>query len=253
MTTTRDKQLIQTINHNNNTTAVMLMREFLGPDNQWWPMQPIDASQDSAAIDAFSKSLIGSQQSQITTLTTERDSLQSQLTNLQADYDAKVNDNEAKQVQIDSLTEQVATLTAERDARPTQKQLDILTTQVTELASRPTQEQLDTANTRITELETQLNPPNPFPNANWIGFKQAVLTDPAVRRVAESDTMLWPILFNYLSELSSNPARGQEIAWLWNQMETKCPVDKDEINRINGIAEHFNIPLRMNEEGQITL
>lgn len=155
MTTTRDKQLIQTINHNNNTTAVMLMREFLGPDNQWWPMQPIDASQDSAAIDAFSKSLIGSQQSQITTLTTERDSLQSQLTNLQADYDAKVNDNEAKQVQIDSLTEQVATLTAERDARPTQKQLDILTTQVTELSSRPTQEQLDAANARIAELEAQ--------------------------------------------------------------------------------------------------
>ena len=225
--TTRDKQLVQTINHSNNTTAVMLLREVLGPDNQWWPLLPIDASHDAAAINAFDSSLAGSQQAQIAQLTTERDSLQS-------DYDAKVNDANAKQAQIDSLTEQVATLTSERDARPTQAQLDA-------------------ANARIAELEAQLSPPNPFPDADWAGFRAAALTDPAVQRVAAGNSVLWPVLFMYLSELSTNPARGKDIAWLWNTMEMQTPVTAEEIQRVNAIAETHGVPLSMNAEGQIVL
>ena len=212
----------------------MLLREFIGPDNQWWPMNPIDASQDSASIDAFSQSMVGSQQTQISTLTAERDSLQSELTELQADYDAKVGDNNAKQSQIDALTEQVATLTAERDARPTQQQLDA-------------------ANELIAELEAQLNPPNPFPNADWQGFRASALSDPAVQRVAAGNPVLWPVLFMYLSELQANPSRGADIAWLWNTMESRTPVTTEEIQRVNAIAETHGVPLSMNAEGQIVL
>ena len=157
----------------------------------------------------------------------ERDSLQTELTELQAD-------NTAKQSQIDSLTEQVATLTAERDARPTQQQLDA-------------------ANELIAELEAQLNPPNPFPNADWQGFRASALSDPAVQRVAAGNPVLWPVLFMYLSELQANPSRGADIAWLWNTMESRTPVTTEEIQRVNAIAETHGVPLSMNAEGQIVL
>jgi hypothetical protein len=113
--------------------------------------------------------------------------------------------------------------------------------------------QLEAANARIVELEAQLNPPDPFPNADWAGFRAAALTDPAVQRVAAGNSVLWPVLFMYLSELSTNPARGKDIAWLWNTMESRTPVTTDEIQRVNAIAETHGVPLSMNAEGQIVL
>lgn len=92
--TTRDKQLVLTINHKDSTTAVMLLREFIGPDGQWWPMPPIDASSDAAAIDVFAGSMVGTQQariaeleSQLSSMTAERDSLETEKTTLTTELD----------------------------------------------------------------------------------------------------------------------------------------------------------------------
>lgn len=187
----------------------------------------VDASGLPQVVQAAIASINTQLQTQVDALTAERDSLQTELTQLQAEYNANINDNTAKQSQI-------AALTAERDARPTQAQLDA-------------------ANARIAELEAQLSPPNPFPNADWAGFRAAALTDPAVQRVAAGNSVLWPVLFMYLSELSTNPARGKDIAWLWNTMEMQTPVTAEEIQRVNAIAETHGVPLSMNAEGQIVL
>lgn len=149
----------------------------------------------------------------------------------------------------DALQAQVTELTA--DLETASSQAESLASQVTELSQRPTQAQFNAANEQIAALELQLHPPNPFPDADWPGFRQAALTDPAVQRVAAGNSVLWPVLFAYLSELSTNPARGQDIAWLWNTMESQTPVGLDDVARVNAMAEEFGVPLRMNTEGQI--
>lgn len=113
--------------------------------------------------------------------------------------------------------------------------------------------QLASANARITELEAQLNPPNPFPNADWASFKFAILADEAIQRVAKENATAWPLMVLYLSQLDTNPARGADIAQLWNFMEAHTAVDATEIARINAISRQFGIPLQMNSEGQVVL
>jgi hypothetical protein len=143
----------------------------------------------------------------------------------------------------DKVIADLAELTA--DLQTASTQLEAATNQLA--AANAT---IETLQARIDELE---NPPNPFPDADWQGFRQAALTDDAVLRVASGNAVLWPVLFAYLSELSTNPARGRDIAWLWNTMEAQTPVSKEEVARVNGIAQRFGVPLRMNDEGQIEL
>lgn len=202
--TTRDKQLTKTINHQTGTTAVMIHREFNGPDGQWWPMEPADASQDAAAIDAFDNSFSGSQQAQIAQLTAGITSA-----------------NSAKQ---QAESDKAAAL-----------------------------EQLAAANARIAELEAQINPPNPFPDADWDGFKFAIFADPAIDRVARANPVSWPLMVQYLSQLDTNPARGPDIAQLWNFMEAYTAITPEEVARINAISQQHGVPLHLNEEGQIVI
>lgn len=109
----------------------------------------------------------------------------------------------------------------------------------------------DAALERIEELEAQLNPPNPFPNADWSGFRIAALSDPAVQRVAVGNPVIWPLLLMFLNELSTNPSRGTDIAMLWNMMESIVPVTTEEIDRVNDIAVAYGVPLQLNADGQI--
>lgn len=175
-----------------------------------------------------------SKESEIATLTTERDGLQNELSDLQADYDAKVNDNESKHFQIQTLTEQVATLTAERDARPTQAQLNA-------------------ANARIAELEALLNPPNPFPNADWQGFRSAALSSPVIMRMAMSNVGNFMMLLIYMTELQKDPSVAAKMAAVWNEMETKTPLSTQEIAAVNSLAQAHSVPFALNSEGQIVL
>ena len=124
------------------------------------------------------------------------------------------------QADLETATAQLAAMTAERDSL---------------------QEQLDAI----------LNPVNPFPDANWQGFRVAALSDPAVQRVAAGNQAAWPLLLLYLAELEAKPARALDVAILWNMLETNTPVTPEEVQRINASARSFGIPFVLNAEGQI--
>lgn len=105
--TTRDKQLTKTINHKTGTTAVMIRREFNGPDGQWWPMEPIDASQDAAAINAFDASFTGSQQAQITQLTADIAAANAAKQQAESDKAAAIEQLQAANARIAELEAQL--------------------------------------------------------------------------------------------------------------------------------------------------
>ena len=148
-----------------------------------------------------------------------------------------------------SQQSRIAELETERDAVQSeltelQSDYDSLVALRDELAS-----QVESLQERIDELE---NPPNPFPDADWSGFRVAALSDPAVQRVAVGNPVLWPLLLMFLNELSSNPARAADIAGLWNMMESVVPVTAEEIDRVNAIAVDKQVPFRLDSNGQIT-
>ena len=151
--------------------------------------------------------------------------------------DALAAINTQQQNTIVELKEQLTTLTSERDAAVSQ--------------ATSANEQIATLQNRISELTAP--PPNPFPDADWANFKFAILADEAIQRVANENATAWPLMVLYLSQLDTNPARGLDIAALWNFMDAHSAVSADEIARINAIAETHGVPLSMNAEGQIVL
>lgn len=201
------------IPRNGGPVVCQVFEEVEVSPGRWIQLDPRNPTPEE--VESADDKAIAQQQATIATLTTERDSLQSQVAELTADVQTASS-------QLEATTNQLAAANAT----------------------------IETLQARIDELE---NPPNPFPNADWQAFRQAALNDPAVLRVAEGNPVLWPVLFMYLSELSTNPSRGPDIAWLWNTMEGNTPVTSDEVARVNGIAEQFGVPLRMNAEGQIQL
>ena len=115
--------------------------------------------------------------------------------------------------------------------------------------------EVDSANVTIAQLQARIAeltapPPNPFPDADWANFRFAILADEAIQRVAAENSTAWPLMVLYLSQLDTNPARGLDIAALWNFMEAHSAVSADEITRINAIAAKFSIPLALNDQGQ---
>lgn len=153
--------------------------------------------------------------------------------------DAIASINSSLQTQVDTLTADIAAANAAKQQAESDKAAAL--------------EQLAAANARIAELEAQINPPNPFPNADWASFKFTILSDPAIQRVAAENATAWPLMVLYLSQLDTNPARGADIAQLWNFIEAHSAVNSTEIARINAISQQFGIPLQMNSEGQIVL
>lgn len=149
----------------------------------------------------------------------------------------------------DTLQSQVATLTSERDALQTQadtipglqSHIESLTTAKAELEAE------------VARLTALVPPPVPdvFLSADWPRFRNLILSDPAVQRVATGNPTAWPLMVLYLAQLSSMPSRGADIAQLWTMLEANTPVTPEEVARINAIAAECGVPLRMNEDGSI--
>ena len=89
------------------------------------------------------------------------------------------------------------------------------------------------------------------PDPDWSQFRNRVLADPAVQRVAIGNAAAWPLMVVYLAELSTRPSRAVDIAQLWTLLESQTPVTPDEVARINTIASDCGVPLRMNADGSI--
>lgn len=151
----------------------------------------------------------------------ERDALQTSLREMTADRDAQ----KAIANTVPGLQEQLATLTAEKEAL--QAEVDRLTL----LVPPPV--------------------PDAFLSADWPRFRNAILSDDAVQRVATGNPTAWPLMVLYLAQLSSQPSRGVDIAQLWTMLEQNTPITPDEVARINAIAEECGVPLRMNADGSI--
>lgn len=130
---------------------------------------------------------------------------------------------------------------------------DQLNAQIEELQLRPTQSQLDEANSRILELEAQLNPPNPFPDTDWQGFRSAALASPTILKMAMANTGNFVMLLIYMTEMQKDQTAMEKMATVWNEMENKTPLSPEEITGINTLAEHFKVPLVLNSDGQIQL
>lgn len=149
----------------------------------------------------------------------------------------------------DTLQSQVTTLTIERDTLQSQADtIPGLQSQIEELATAKAELEAEVA--RLTAL---VPPPIPdeFAAADWPQFRNRVLSDPAVQRVATGNSTAWPLMVLYLAQLSSTPSRGADIAQLWTMLEANTPVTPEEVARINAIAESCSVPLRMNEDGSI--
>jgi len=149
----------------------------------------------------------------------------------------------------DSLQTQVATLTSERDTLQNQADtIPSLQSQIESLTSEQAALQAEVA--RLTAL---VPPPVPdaFLSADWPRFRNLILSDEAVQRVAVGNPTAWPLMVLYLTQLSSTPSRGADIAALWTMLEANTPVTPEEVARINVIAEDCGVPLRMNEDGSI--
>jgi hypothetical protein len=149
----------------------------------------------------------------------------------------------------DALQSQVTTLTTERDTLKTQADtIPGLQSQIDELTAAKAELEAEVA--RLTAL---VPPPVPdaFLSADWPRFRNLILSDDAVERVAKGNPTAWPLMVLYLTQLSSTPSRGADIAALWTMLESNTPVTPQEVTRINTIAESCDVPLRMNEDGSI--
>jgi hypothetical protein len=149
----------------------------------------------------------------------------------------------------DSLQSALTALTAERDSLQTQVDtIPGLTAQIVELTAEKAALQAEVA--RLTAL---VPPPVPdaFLSADWPRFRNLILSDEAVQRVAVGNPTAWPLMVLYLTQLSSTPSRGADIAALWTMLEQNTPITGEEVARINAIAENCGVPLRMNEDGSI--
>jgi seryl-tRNA synthetase len=177
------------------------------------------------------------------TMTTERDTARSEKASLQTELDAANATIETLQAERQGANDAIAELTA--DLQTAASQLEATTNQLAAANA-----EIETLTARIDELE---NPSNPFPDADWKNFRFAILADPAIDRVATENATAWPLMVLYLSQLDTMPSRGLDIAQLWNFLEAHTAVDTEEIARINATAERFNIPLRINEEGQFAV
>lgn len=150
----------------------------------------------------------------------------------------------------DALQTQVTALTAERDTYKTQADtIPGLTAQIETLQSEKAALQVEVD--RLTDL---VPPPVPdaFLSADWPRFRNLILSDEAVQRVAVGNPTAWPLMVLYLAQLSSTPSRGADIAQLWTMLEANTPVTSEEVARINSIAEDCGVPLRMDADGSIT-
>jgi len=141
------------------------------------------------------------------------------------------------------LQSELSAMTAERDALTTEKaalttERDSLQSQVTELEA---------------ELEAIKNPPNPFPNADWQGFRSAALASPTIMRMAMSNMGNFMMLLIYMTEMQKDPTATTKMVGVWNEMETKTPISADEITAINQLAAQYQVPMVLNSEGQIVL
>lgn len=156
-----------------------------------------------------------------------------------------------------SKDSELATLTAERDSL-TQQLAAMTTERDTALSEKSSlQTQLDSANATIETLRDRIdeleNPPNPFPDSDWQGFRSAALSSPTIMRMAMSNMGNFMMLLIYLSEMQKDPATSLKMAAVWNEMENKTPLTADEITGINALAEKYKVPMVLNSEGQIVL
>lgn len=232
------------IPRNGGPVVFQVFEEVEVSPGRWLQLDPRNPTAEE--VQSADDKAIAQQQATIATLTTERDSLQSDLTDAQSKCTIAESQVNQLEQQLDAANEQIATLTAERDAL--QQQANTLAAQVAQL----TQENA-TALARIAELEAQLNPPNPFPDADWQGFRSAALASPVILRMAMSNVGNFMMLLIYMTELQKDPAVAAKMAGVWNEMEAKTPLNTQEIAEVNALAESHSVPFALNSEGQIQL
>jgi hypothetical protein len=149
----------------------------------------------------------------------------------------------------DSLQSQVTTLAGERNSLQTQVDtIPGLQSQIESLMTEKTALEAEVA-----RLTAMVPPPVPdaFLSADWPRFRNLILSDAAVERVAKGNPTAWPLMVLYLAQLSSQPSRGVDIAQLWTMLEQNTPITPAEVARLNAIATECGVPLRMNDDGSI--
>jgi len=141
-----------------------------------------------------------------------------------------------------AVADTVPTITAERDALQTQVD-----------AIPDLQEQIKTLTAEVERLTALVPPPVPdvFANADWTQFRQRILSDAAIQRDAIGNPTAWPLMVLYLSQISTTPSRGVDIAQLWSFLIVSTPITPDEAAGINTIANECGVPLAMNPDGSI--
>lgn len=155
---------------------------------------------------------------------------------------AVVTERDALQTQVTALTSERDVLQSQADTIPgLQSQVAALTTAKAELEAEVA---------RLTALVPP-SVPDEFLSADWPRFRNLILSDEAVQRVATGNPTAWPLMVLYLAQLSSTPSRGADIAQLWTMLEQNTPVTPEEVARINAIATGCGVPLRMNADGSI--
>jgi hypothetical protein len=95
-------------------------------------------------------------------------------------------------------------------------------------------------------------PTPPEPEPDWLGFRIAILQDPAYQALTGSANSL--NVSRLETEIREQDTYLQILPLLWSQLVSSAqnvPVS-DDYQRWNSIAEISNIPIRWTEDGELT-
>jgi hypothetical protein len=107
-------------------------------------------------------------------------------------------------------------------------------------------------NYTIKEIEAVILPET-VAQANWPVFRLAMIQSQAFLRIVNINPALFVMLNSVMWLIDSDPSKLQETVLIWNQLAKIAQPTSDEIIELNDISSKNNIPLKLDENGFMTI